>query len=325
MICGYVRGHGGCSNGERRAKNRSARDAGESFAKAASLEALVALCSHPFLLIVAASALARRPFGFLGGRNKNTPPPPPTTGTPLPEEASDLPPPQQQASGSSQPPKRRFFRPSTATPSGPTTPLPQPNPRHSIALPPNRTPTKANTTPAPASPPAVLHHPQRSPTADLAEYPLQSTETPASSSSMTAEHPPTRASLRAWWQNFTNAQKFRNGPNQPRSENDPRVGASIPLHRLRVGRATYTYCVLCGSGVEEHAVFGKPLKESLKYASVQISTANSNGELYVWGYIPVVVAKWYVTVLFTSSSSSNSQCPVQWTVSEREWCVSSVM
>jgi hypothetical protein len=43
-----------------------------------------------------------------------------------------------------------------------------------------------------------------------------------------------------------------------------------------------------------HTVFGKPLKESLKYASVQISTANANGELYVWGYIPVVVAKWYV-------------------------------
>ncbi|KAF5341803.1 hypothetical protein D9611_001481 [Ephemerocybe angulata] len=42
-----------------------------------------------------------------------------------------------------------------------------------------------------------------------------------------------------------------------------------------------------GAGV----VFGKPLKESLKYASVQISTANADGELYVWGYIPVVVAK----------------------------------
>lgn len=39
-------------------------------------------------------------------------------------------------------------------------------------------------------------------------------------------------------------------------------------------------------------VFGKPLKESLKYASVQISTANADGNLYVWGYIPVVVAKW---------------------------------
>lgn len=48
------------------------------------------------------------------------------------------------------------------------------------------------------------------------------------------------------------------------------------------------------AGEPEHAVFGKPLKESLKYASVQISTANANGELYVWGYIPVVVAKWCV-------------------------------
>lgn len=43
-----------------------------------------------------------------------------------------------------------------------------------------------------------------------------------------------------------------------------------------------------------HTVFGKPLKESLQHASVQISTANSAGELYVWGYIPVVVAKWCV-------------------------------
>uniref|UniRef100_A0A8H8CLS0 pyranose dehydrogenase (acceptor) n=1 Tax=Psilocybe cubensis TaxID=181762 RepID=A0A8H8CLS0_PSICU len=41
----------------------------------------------------------------------------------------------------------------------------------------------------------------------------------------------------------------------------------------------------------DHPVFGKPLKESLRYASVQISTANANGDLYVWGYIPVVVAK----------------------------------
>ncbi|EIM91464.1 Rho GTPase activation protein [Stereum hirsutum FP-91666 SS1] len=85
---------------------------------------------------------------------------------------------------------------------------------------------------------------------------------------MTAEqHPPTRASLRAWWQNFTSAQKSKAG-GQPGSRYD-----------------------LDKSGLEEHPVFGKPLKESLKYASVQISTANSNGELYVWGYIPVVVAK----------------------------------
>ncbi|KAH6909176.1 rho GTPase activator [Coprinopsis sp. MPI-PUGE-AT-0042] len=43
--------------------------------------------------------------------------------------------------------------------------------------------------------------------------------------------------------------------------------------------------------VPNGVVFGKPLKESLRYANVQISTADANGELYVWGYIPVVVAK----------------------------------
>ena len=50
----------------------------------------------------------------------------------------------------------------------------------------------------------------------------------------------------------------------------------------------------------QNVVFGKPLKDSLKYASVQISTANANGELYVWGYIPVVVAKSCVPFTLTS-------------------------
>jgi len=38
-------------------------------------------------------------------------------------------------------------------------------------------------------------------------------------------------------------------------------------------------------------VFGRPLKESLKYASVSISTADAKGQFFVWGQIPVVVAK----------------------------------
>ena len=44
-------------------------------------------------------------------------------------------------------------------------------------------------------------------------------------------------------------------------------------------------------------VFGRPLKESLKFANVQVSTADASGQLYVWGYIPVVVAKWCVLIL----------------------------
>ncbi|EIW83845.1 Rho GTPase activation protein, partial [Coniophora puteana RWD-64-598 SS2] len=74
---------------------------------------------------------------------------------------------------------------------------------------------------------------------------------------------PTKASLVKWWTQFTNAQKFAKyrDPHKPLSDD------------------------------EDHPVFGKPLRESLRYASVQISTANANGSLYVWGYIPVVVAK----------------------------------
>ncbi|KAI9000460.1 Rho GTPase activation protein [Trametes punicea] len=76
---------------------------------------------------------------------------------------------------------------------------------------------------------------------------------------------PTKASLKTWWNHFTFAQRVK-------KEAEDKKGAA------------------CGAEGENH-VFGKPLKESLKYASVQISTANANGELYVWGYIPVVVAK----------------------------------
>jgi len=68
----------------------------------------------------------------------------------------------------------------------------------------------------------------------------------------------TKQSLKAWWNHFRFAQ-------QAKKEAEEKKGEGV--------------------------VFGKPLKESLKYASVQISTANANGELYVWGYIPVVVAK----------------------------------
>ncbi|EJF64820.1 Rho GTPase activation protein [Dichomitus squalens] len=74
----------------------------------------------------------------------------------------------------------------------------------------------------------------------------------------------TKAGLKSWWNSFTFAQRAKK-----EAEEKKAAGGAEP----------------------QNVVFGKPLKESLKYASVQISTANANGELYVWGYIPVVVAK----------------------------------
>ncbi|KAF9648004.1 Rho GTPase activation protein [Thelephora ganbajun] len=74
--------------------------------------------------------------------------------------------------------------------------------------------------------------------------------------------------LRTWWKQFTSVQRIKREAGEKKGLRPP--------HLPPTG---------------QNVVFGKPLKESLKHASVQISTANANGELYVWGYIPVVVAK----------------------------------
>ncbi|EKM78093.1 hypothetical protein AGABI1DRAFT_129873 [Agaricus bisporus var. burnettii JB137-S8] len=76
---------------------------------------------------------------------------------------------------------------------------------------------------------------------------------------------PTKASLKTWWNHFTFVQRTKKD--------------SHFIREWEKGSET------------EHPVFGRPLAESLQYASVPISTANNEGELYVWGYVPVVVAK----------------------------------
>lgn len=86
---------------------------------------------------------------------------------------------------------------------------------------------------------------------------------------MVPDNAPSKASLLKWWSQFTHAQKHRKHDSQPPFSASPPTSSA--------------------------AVFANPLKDSLRRASVQISTANANGDLYVWGYIPVVVAKWSVS------------------------------
>ena len=38
-------------------------------------------------------------------------------------------------------------------------------------------------------------------------------------------------------------------------------------------------------------IFGVPLQDSIKYANVAISLTNENGESFIYGYVPIVVAK----------------------------------
>lgn len=38
-------------------------------------------------------------------------------------------------------------------------------------------------------------------------------------------------------------------------------------------------------------IFGIPLRQSIAYANVAISLIDENGESYIYGYVPIVVAK----------------------------------
>ena len=38
-------------------------------------------------------------------------------------------------------------------------------------------------------------------------------------------------------------------------------------------------------------IFGVPLRQSITYANVAISLIDENGQSYIYGYVPIVVAK----------------------------------
>lgn len=42
---------------------------------------------------------------------------------------------------------------------------------------------------------------------------------------------------------------------------------------------------------EPQGIFGVPLGVSIKYANVAISLTNEQGESFIYGYVPIVVAK----------------------------------
>jgi hypothetical protein len=43
--------------------------------------------------------------------------------------------------------------------------------------------------------------------------------------------------------------------------------------------------------VEPGGIFGVPLRQSITYANVAISLVDAEGKSYIYGYVPIVVAK----------------------------------
>ena len=52
-------------------------------------------------------------------------------------------------------------------------------------------------------------------------------------------------------------------------------------------------------------IFGVPLAESIRYANVAISLQNEQGESFIYGYVPIVVAKCGVFLKEKGMSSSS--------------------
>jgi hypothetical protein len=45
------------------------------------------------------------------------------------------------------------------------------------------------------------------------------------------------------------------------------------------------------SAAEPNGIFGVPLRQSITYANVAISLVDADGKSYIYGYVPIVVAK----------------------------------
>ncbi|KAI9717612.1 MAG: hypothetical protein M1812_004557 [Candelaria pacifica] len=73
-----------------------------------------------------------------------------------------------------------------------------------------------------------------------------------------ATSPPSKRDLTSWWKTFNKKSK---------KDEEEKAAASAP------------------------GIFGVPLSESIKYANVAISLQDENGNSFIYGYVPIVVAK----------------------------------
>ncbi|RMZ79939.1 hypothetical protein DV738_g2982, partial [Chaetothyriales sp. CBS 135597] len=101
--------------------------------------------------------------------------------------------------------------------------------------------------------------------------PHERTALQPSSPPPSATSPPSKRELASWWKKFRKQEKAEEKapywPTVVSSESDRRTVERAP------------------------AIFGVPLAESIRYANVAISLTNEHGESFIYGYVPIVVAK----------------------------------
>lgn len=112
--------------------------------------------------------------------------------------------------------------------------------------------------------------------------------------------------LASWWKQFKRSDK------KPQEQSGMRAQTHLPrilTLRMACGCATNSAgctplrpmfeivtCVSVGSHSNQDiapapGIFGIPLHTSIRYANVAISLFNDEGQSYIYGYVPIVVAK----------------------------------
>lgn len=109
--------------------------------------------------------------------------------------------------------------------------------------------------------------------------------------------PPSRTSLSSWWKQFKQKQQ---------DDDDQTSEGRAEFQRPKLPHMSHSSSAITttksnGAASSEHKVippefadspiFGVALNKSIKYANVSISLSDPSGEQFVYGYIPIVVAK----------------------------------
>jgi RhoGAP domain len=68
-----------------------------------------------------------------------------------------------------------------------------------------------------------------------------------------------------------------------------------------------------GVAGQQRGIFGVPLNVSIKYANVAISLTNANGKSFIYGYVPIVVAKCGVFLKEKGSWEHRPSLSFSWT------------
>lgn len=98
-----------------------------------------------------------------------------------------------------------------------------------------------------------------------------------------SESPPSKQNLISWWKQFSKrAVKVNDKEVLPKGS----TRAQISLLSVKVESLTFY-----PHSTDKPGIFGVPLGKSIEYANVAISLTDPNGNSFIYGYVPIVVAK----------------------------------